>query len=167
MLLHLPQLRPGPTRASDSPSSSSHVDPAPHTVAALPARAALLALCLSVLAVCGGLGGCAALSTQTTALPLASKSIALGSELPASWSTPSADTTSKIALSGKANVAIAVSGAVPLAAWWQHFHDPQLTRLIEQAQAANTSVATARAALLQARALRDVAQAELGPSVGL
>jgi NodT family efflux transporter outer membrane factor (OMF) lipoprotein len=120
-----------------------------------------------ILALAGGFGGCAALKPQGRQQPADSPQVTVNSDLPASWSTPSADLTSKIALSGSNDVAAPASGATPLAAWWQHFHDPQLTRLIEQAQAANTSVATARAALLQARALRDVAQAGLGPSVGL
>ncbi len=119
------------------------------------------------LAVTGGLGGCAALAPQASQQQADGAAITVSSELPASWSTPSADTASKITLSGSADVAAPASGATPQAAWWRHFHDPQLTHLIEQAQAANTSVATARAALLQARALRDVAQAGLGPTVGL
>ncbi|MBK6851157.1 MAG: efflux transporter outer membrane subunit [Burkholderiales bacterium] len=119
------------------------------------------------LAVTGGLGGCAALAPQASQQQADGAAITVSSELPASWSTPSADTASKITLSGSADIAAPASGATPQAAWWQHFHDPQLTHLIEQAQAANTSVATARAALLQARALRDVAQAGLGPTVGL
>ena len=51
------------------------------------------------------------------------------------------------------------------ATWWQGFGDAQLTALIQQALQANTSVRSAQAALLQARALRDVKSAALGPSV--
>ncbi len=166
MLLPSPQLRPGLARVSDSPSSNASVDSMLRPQAGTVARGSSLALALT-LALAGGLGGCAALAPQVNQLQPDAPAITVSSELPARWSTPSADTASKIALSGSADVAAQVSGATPLAAWWQHFHDPQLTRLIEQAQAANTSVATAQAALLQARALRDVAQAGLGPSVGL
>jgi NodT family efflux transporter outer membrane factor (OMF) lipoprotein len=44
---------------------------------------------------------------------------------------------------------------VPLAHWWTRFDDPTLTALIDQALLANTTVASAQAALRQARALRD------------
>jgi outer membrane protein, multidrug efflux system len=54
-----------------------------------------------------------------------------------------------------------------LADWWQRFHDPVLERLVAQALQANTSVAVARAALLQARATRDVAAAGLGTTVSV
>lgn len=53
-----------------------------------------------------------------------------------------------------------------LAAWWRRLDDPALTALVEQALVANTSVASAQAALRQARALAQVQQARLGPSVG-
>lgn len=53
-----------------------------------------------------------------------------------------------------------------LAQWWQRFNDPLLSELVAQALQANTSVQSARAALVQARALRDVQQAGLGPGVG-
>ncbi|MBA5687731.1 efflux transporter outer membrane subunit [Duganella sp. LX47W] len=58
-------------------------------------------------------------------------------------------------------------GRVSLADWWRRFHDPVLERLIDQALDANTSVAVARATLLQARATRDVAAAGLGTTVSL
>lgn len=50
-----------------------------------------------------------------------------------------------------------------LALWWQVFQDPQLDQLIAQALQANTDIAIAKAALLQARALRDVSLAGLLP----
>jgi NodT family efflux transporter outer membrane factor (OMF) lipoprotein len=52
-----------------------------------------------------------------------------------------------------------------LASWWLRFDDAQLTRLVGDALAANPGVAGARAALRQARALRDVAQAALYPGL--
>lgn len=60
------------------------------------------------------------------------------------------------------------SPAIPtssLAQWWLRFDDPLLGSLIAQALQANTSVTSARAALLQARALRDVAAAGLLPGL--
>lgn len=53
-----------------------------------------------------------------------------------------------------------------LAQWWQRFNDAQLTDLVTQALQANTSVRSAQAALLQARAQRDVQAANAGPSLG-
>jgi NodT family efflux transporter outer membrane factor (OMF) lipoprotein len=72
--------------------------------------------------------------------------------LPATWSTATA---------GPA----AATSATVLANWWQRFNDPTLTTLVTQALQANTSVKSAQAALLQARAQRDVQQAGLGPTL--
>ena len=52
-----------------------------------------------------------------------------------------------------------------LAGWWQRFNDPQLTALVTQALERNSDVRTAQAALLQARAQRDVVAAGLLPTV--
>lgn len=52
-----------------------------------------------------------------------------------------------------------------LAAWWRRFNDPLLERLVLRAQASNTSIAVAQAALQQARALRDRAAAGLSTTV--
>lgn len=54
-----------------------------------------------------------------------------------------------------------------LAAWWQGFEDPELTKLVEQALGANTDVQGALAALRQARAQRDVQAASLAPTLGV
>ena len=62
--------------------------------------------------------------------------------------------------------ATAARPAAPLAQWWQRFNDPQLTVLVDQALQANADVRRAQAALAQARALRDVRSAGLGPTVG-
>lgn len=74
-----------------------------------------------------------------------------------------------IALPAAWSVATAASGAADgiasLVQWWSRFHDPLLDALITQALQANTSVRSAQAALLQARALRDVAAAGLAPGV--
>lgn len=49
--------------------------------------------------------------------------------------------------------------------WWQRFNDAQLSALIAQTLHANTDIASAQAALQQARALRDVSAAGLSPSI--
>ena len=51
--------------------------------------------------------------------------------------------------------------------WWQRFNDPQLTALVAQTLQANTDIRSAQAALQQARALRDVSAAGLGPDIGV
>lgn len=87
------------------------------------------------------LSACASLAPSSTALP--------STPVPANWSVPSA--------SGQA--------ATALAGWWQRFNDPTLTGLVTQALQANTSVKSAQAALLQARAQRDVQSANAGPTL--
>ena len=58
------------------------------------------------------------------------------------------------------------AAAISLAQWWQGFDDPLLTDLVVQALQTHTSVRTAQAALLQARAQVDVQNAGLAPRVG-
>ncbi len=95
-----------------------------------------------VLALAAALAGCAGLAPQDARLPDA--------PVPTTWST------------GNSTAA----PATPLAQWWQRLGDAQLTALVEQALAANTSVRTAQAALQQARAQVDVQAAGLAPQVG-
>ncbi|MBC7955186.1 MAG: efflux transporter outer membrane subunit [Cytophagales bacterium] len=85
--------------------------------------------------------GCASITTRTQPLP----EIAV----PAQWS-------------GTAST----ESATALAQWWQRFNDPLLTQLVTQALQANTTVRSAQAALAQARALRDVQSANMGPNIG-
>ena len=54
-----------------------------------------------------------------------------------------------------------------LAQWWQRFNDPQLTALVTQALIYNTDVQSALAAVRKARALRNVAEAGLQPSLNM
>ncbi len=53
----------------------------------------------------------------------------------------------------------------PVAAWWRGFNDPELTQLIERAAAGNLDLRIAAAHLIQARALRLGARADLFPAV--
>jgi NodT family efflux transporter outer membrane factor (OMF) lipoprotein len=55
--------------------------------------------------------------------------------------------------------------AVELAAWWQGFGDPELTRIVERAAAQNLDVAQAAARVRQSRAALQAAGAALAPSV--
>lgn len=95
---------------------------------------------LLTLAAAALLSACASLAPTAASLP--------ATPVPATWSQGAGSST------------------VPaLAQWWQRFNDPQLTGLVAQALQANTSVQSARAALLQARAQRDVQTATAGPSL--
>ena len=102
-------------------------------------RLAPLALALAAL-----LSACASTTPSNQALP--------ETQVPAEWSTP-------------APYASGPADAASLAVWWQGFQDPQLTELVTRALQANTDIRTAQAALGQARALRDVSAAGLGPRV--
>ncbi|MFZ2306306.1 MAG: efflux transporter outer membrane subunit [Rhodoferax sp.] len=102
-------------------------------------RAALAAALAAVL------GACAAPDLATADLPEA--------PVPAQWRA-----------AGNATAPTEASRQA-LAQWWQGFHDSLLTQLVSQALQTNTDVRTAKAALQQARALRDGKAAGLGPSV--
>lgn len=88
------------------------------------------------------LSACASLAPSSAALPT--------TPVPATWSSPTK--------SGQS--------ATALASWWQRFNDPMLSSLVTQALQANTDAQSAQAALLQARAQRDVQAANAGPSLG-
>jgi NodT family efflux transporter outer membrane factor (OMF) lipoprotein len=57
------------------------------------------------------------------------------------------------------------TSATDLAGWWTRFGDPALAPLIERALQDQTDVGAAQARLRQARAQRNLAAAQLGPSV--
>ena len=98
--------------------------------------------CLLVFASTALLTACASLAPSSASLRV--------TPVPATWSSP--------AQGGQS--------ATALANWWQRFNDPMLSSLVTQALQANTSVQSAQAALLQARAQRDVQAANTGPSLG-
>lgn len=66
---------------------------------------------------------------------------------------------------GWAAQASAPGAASALAGWWRHFGDTILAALVERAIAASPDVKSARAALAQARALRDVQASARWPGV--
>lgn len=108
----------------------------PHRALLSPSRSALSALACAL-----ALSGCASLTARHERLPQVT--------VPSQWSSASA-----------------TSATTDLADWWKRYDDPQLTTLVTQALQANTSVRSAQAALAQARALRDVQDAQLGPTLG-
>jgi NodT family efflux transporter outer membrane factor (OMF) lipoprotein len=59
-----------------------------------------------------------------------------------------------------------VEQATGLSQWWLRFYDPMLATLVNEALRANPSIAAARAALRQSRAMRDVSGSALYPALG-
>lgn len=90
------------------------------------------------------LSGCAAPNTTPRErVPL---------NIPDTWSTP---------------VIGLINERTPLSQWWLRFSDARLSDLVAQAQAANTDIAIATAAVLQAEAARDLAASALSPTLGV
>lgn len=87
------------------------------------------------------LAGCASLSPATT--PAAAPAAAAQWQAPLPAADPSAD----------------------LKRWWQQFNDPLLTQLIDAAQSASPTIASARSRIEQARAARVAGGAALGPTL--
>lgn len=87
----------------------------------------------------------------------------------AAWSPPSAQGVPEMAVPETwSTTLVPANGAAntrSLTQWWQRFNDPLLGTLITDALQANTSIRTARAALQQSRALRDVRTAGMLPGV--
>jgi NodT family efflux transporter outer membrane factor (OMF) lipoprotein len=101
----------------------------------------------AALSTAGLLAGCASLSVDRS-LPGDSARV----ELPAQWS------------GGTAAAASTIQDEGALAQWWTRLGDDQLDALITQALRANPSLQSARQAVLQSRAQRDVQQAGLLPT---
>jgi len=79
--------------------------------------------------------------------------------------TRSKPTSIEIPTNWSKDKAVRNSDATSLARWWQRFNDPLLIQLVDEALITNTSVNSAKAALIEARSLRDVAEALLWPTV--
>ena len=100
-------------------------------------RAGLLAACLSLVA-CG-----------TLQAPPADERAAAALQAPAAWQAPLPHNGQR----------------TELARWWAQFQDPLLSQLVEAAQDAGPSIASASARIAQARAARAGAQASMGPTL--
>lgn len=107
----------------------------------------------ALLALAGALTGCAT--------PVFQPSTPRGVAVPAAWhgSDAGAEPPSRIG-------PLVTLHPDSLAEWWLRFNDPQLAGLVQQALRANPGIDAARAALRQARALRDGAAALLAPTLG-
>ena len=55
----------------------------------------------------------------------------------------------------------------PLVAWWKTFDDPLLNQLIETAALNNKDIQRAEAAILEARALRQITASDLYPHINV
>lgn len=83
----------------------------------------------------------------------------------ASGSPPAQGTPDLVPPTAWSTGATSALPATSLAQWWQRFNDPLLSTLVTQALQANTTVRSAKAALQQSRALRDVKGAGLLPGL--
>ncbi|MGR6807858.1 efflux transporter outer membrane subunit [Sphaerotilus natans] len=80
---------------------------------------------------------------------------------------PTATTRAEAALPPISGTDTPAATLPALSRWWQQFDDPQLGALVEEALAGNLDIASARARVNQARALREQAAAALAPQLGL
>jgi len=78
---------------------------------------------------------------------------------------PLPDSSVNMPAAWSGQLAAAAQPAADVSQWWQQLGDAQLTGLIEQALQAHTSMRSARTAVEQARAQRDVQAAGLLPSL--
>ena len=108
-----------------------------------PGKLSVLVLSLVLLTLCGCMVGPNYIAPQATA--------------PAQWAG-----IEKTAASQSQTT----SGAPDLTSWWQQFHDPTLSALVEEAVRANLDMKIAEARLRQARASRGGAFGGLLPSIG-
>ena len=77
--------------------------------------------------------------------------------LPAGWEGTTVAAPSR--------TSVATTEAPHLSEWWGVFNDPRLTQLVTEALKANLDLRTARSALRQARATRDVTAAGFWPNL--
>jgi len=71
------------------------------------------------------------------------------------------------AYDGASRHAAAAEAALPRLDWWRSFHSRELTRIVEEARAANLDIAAAVARVVQADAQARIAGAPLLPTIGL
>ncbi|MFV2029509.1 efflux transporter outer membrane subunit [Neisseria sp. S1] len=74
---------------------------------------------------------------------------------------------SQIEIPQKFDHAAAAKGSTEIKQWWRNWHDPVLTALIEQGLTQNHDMRIALSRLNEARAINKMAEADMGPMVGL
>ncbi len=88
--------------------------------------------------------------------------------MPSGWAGPLSPATSPAtapATAPASQASVTLAQASPVVEWWTTFQDPVLTSLISQAVISNLDVQVAQARILQARAQRSIAVADLLPSI--
>lgn len=73
---------------------------------------------------------------------------------------------SKIDIPQAFNQAKAARGSAEIGRWWQHWHDPILSRLIEHGLQQNHDIHIARSRLNEVRAMARLANTDKGPAIG-
>ena len=81
--------------------------------------------------------------------------------------TTTITTASRVSLPAAYESAPTATQADDISRWWRQWQDPVLDRLIARALAHNPDIAIARSRLQEARAIARLADADLGPTVGL
>ena len=119
-----------------------------------------------ILATVAGLHGCAAPSRGAGSGAQAPERVARFTDVvPSRWHAPLPGVAQGSPGGVSSGGASDASPASSPADWWAHFGDPVLDTLIAAAERASPDLSSAAARLAQARSLRVIAQAELGPSV--
>jgi NodT family efflux transporter outer membrane factor (OMF) lipoprotein len=85
--------------------------------------------------------------------------------MPATYREPTTGPTTAPASDGASALSVA-NGAAEIR-WWRQLGDPRLTDLVERSITANYSIAVAGARLREARAVRQIAQSLLYPTIGV
>lgn len=93
--------------------------------------------------------------------------LTLTAALLAACQTTTITTASRVPLPAAYESAPTAAQADDISRWWQQWQDPVLDRLIARALAHNPDIAIARSRLQEARAIARLADADLGPTVGL
>ncbi len=86
--------------------------------------------------------------------------------MPADWAAsarPHPATTARASLA--APISTVTDAPAHLAQWWENFHDPELTALVQQAARSNLTLQEATQQIIAAREIRNATAANLGPFV--
>ena len=91
----------------------------------------------------------------------------LSAALLAACQSTTVDTKSRVSIPAAFSRAQATGETQDIARWWQNWHDPVLSSLIEQGMANGYDIKTAQSRLAEAQAQARLARADLNPKAGL
>ena len=91
----------------------------------------------------------------------------LSAALLAACQSTTVDTKSRVSIPAAFSRAQAAGETQDIARWWQNWHDPVLSSLIEQGMANGYDIKTAQSRLAEAQAQARLARADLNPKAGL